>query len=375
MINGSLTEYFNLLKSLHPLGFTYDFMSGIPLNFERYQKLYDGRTIVHREDEFKSPKASYYTSRYVLQIPHGRPLTFVEKLYKPFNFVFWMTILAFSMLLLVTVIVVRKFLRVKFQKFILGSKMTTPFMNIVSLTLTGSIPGEQLPLRNFARYVVALLILYFMIIQSAYTGVLFDFIQKDMRTETAQTVQELIDQNYTFYVKLEEKEAFLNNSWNGLFERQKPISNGTEYQEIIKKLRTYTPEKIARFASLDELLFENLEFGGKLNNYCPEIVLSVPRKFTMKYPSMLEHKLEEILLQLQENGFVSKLINEYIPKHDFQEEDEDNVAQVLTISSIYEIGYLVAGGWLLGFLAFIMETYNKLFRKIARKFSRHNYES
>lgn len=54
-----------------------------------------------------------------------------------------------------------------------------------------------LPGRNFARYLLANFILFCLVIRTAYQGMQFEFLQKDMRPNDVETIEEMIENNFT----------------------------------------------------------------------------------------------------------------------------------------------------------------------------------
>jgi hypothetical protein len=57
-----------------------------------------------------------------------------------------------------------------------------------------------LPGRNFARFLLINFILFCFILRTAYQGKLFEFMQKEMRPKSVETVDELIDQKFRIFV-------------------------------------------------------------------------------------------------------------------------------------------------------------------------------
>jgi hypothetical protein len=56
-----------------------------------------------------------------------------------------------------------------------------------------------LPGRNFARFNLMLFILFCLVIRTGYQGVQFDIMLKEMRPKDVQTIDELIERNFTIY--------------------------------------------------------------------------------------------------------------------------------------------------------------------------------
>lgn len=297
----------------------------------------------------------YHYTVLVLRIPHGRSLTFIEKLYKPFDFPLWMSFFGLLALIFITVFITRTLLKPSMQKFILGSRTTTPFMNIVSLTLTGSISSSQMPRRNFARYIMALFLIYFMIVHSAYTGSLHGFVRRDVKAQTPQTIDEMIKQNYTFYVFEEEDIDFLSfwKKWKKLHERIRFFSESYYYEFLKAKLESHSSEKIAMPDSLEQLLFINNKYKKNLYNFCPQSIITYPRSIATQFSSPFANRISEALLRISENGFITKARQLHIPQSNYEETLQ---TKKLSLDMIFEIFYIVIGGWIIGYVVFLIES-------------------
>jgi hypothetical protein len=59
-----------------------------------------------------------------------------------------------------------------------------------------------LPGRNFARFLLINFILFCFILRTAYQGKLFEFMQRDMRPKSVETVNELIDQKFKIFAHI-----------------------------------------------------------------------------------------------------------------------------------------------------------------------------
>jgi hypothetical protein len=56
-----------------------------------------------------------------------------------------------------------------------------------------------LPGRNFARFNLMMFILFCLVVRTAYQGVQFNMMLKEMRPRDLQTIDELFAHNFTFY--------------------------------------------------------------------------------------------------------------------------------------------------------------------------------
>lgn len=119
-----------------------------------------------------------------------------EKLLLPFDEETWFFII-FTFGVAFTTVFVASFSQ-NLRNLVFGVNVPTPAMNVVRALF--GISQEQMPTRNFARFILILLLLYTLIIRTCFQGKMFEFLQKDMRKPTLDTVEELIENNYTFYM-------------------------------------------------------------------------------------------------------------------------------------------------------------------------------
>jgi hypothetical protein len=82
---------------------------------------------------------------------------------------------------------------------IYGRGVNTPAFNVVG-TFFG-IGQVRLPVESFPRFILMCFILFCLIIRTAYQGVSYDMMTKDMRKPLPKTIRDLYLQNYTILVR------------------------------------------------------------------------------------------------------------------------------------------------------------------------------
>lgn len=132
----------------------------------------------------------------VLIIPPGAPFSPFEILYLTFDDYVWASIvLAF----------VVKVLWVKLLSKIFKNALTDDaqrnfsLLNTFNSFLGGSLLTEHLPNAYFSRLAFTSFMLYALIIRTAYTGVLFDYISSDVTHREVTNVDEMIAKDFRFY--------------------------------------------------------------------------------------------------------------------------------------------------------------------------------
>jgi hypothetical protein len=167
-------------------------------------ELVNGRADMAIGDYFLKPgrikfldcSESYLNYPVLLVVPRGEKLTILETLLRPFEQLVWILLLiAFAVGFLVIFIV--NCMPKQIQSFVYGEKVKQPVMNML-LVILGS-QQKVLPKRNFARFILMMFIILCLVLRSIYQGLLYQFLQSDGRHKEVQSIQEMIDKNFTVF--------------------------------------------------------------------------------------------------------------------------------------------------------------------------------
>jgi len=127
-------------------------------------------------------------------VPVGEQYSSYEKLFLPFWWDVWLAIGLTLMIGLAAIAVVEL---CNYQEFVFGTGVTTPTLNLAIAFFGG---GQTiLPTRNFARFLLAMFILWSLVIRTCYQGEYYNYLQMDARKSTIQTIDEIIAGNLTIY--------------------------------------------------------------------------------------------------------------------------------------------------------------------------------
>lgn len=96
-------------------------------------------------------------------------------------------------------ILILKFMSKKKSDFVIGCNNDAPLLNLFSLILGGSITTRQLPQGNFARTILVILIVAFLILRNAYVGNVFNFLRTQRRMEPLYYIRDIYDSDVTIY--------------------------------------------------------------------------------------------------------------------------------------------------------------------------------
>ena len=72
-----------------------------------------------------------------------------------------------------------------------------PVLNITSVFF--GIPMHHFPISSLLRYFFTLVLFFCLIFRTAYQGLLFELMTNDKHKLTPQTINELVERNYTIY--------------------------------------------------------------------------------------------------------------------------------------------------------------------------------
>lgn len=154
-------------------------------------------TVVSFNGERLFASQIFMSSDDLMAVPPPENYDAYEKLVLPFDEVTWFWIFVTFSFLFSTIVVLR-FAKPAIQDFVFGPKIDTPALNVLAAFF--GISQIKTPNRNFARFMLILVIIYSLIIRTAYQGKMFEFLQKEMLKPQVKSISDMIDQNYTFYV-------------------------------------------------------------------------------------------------------------------------------------------------------------------------------
>lgn len=140
----------------------------------------------------------------MLIIPPGRPFTPFEKLIYPFRKAVWFSLVA---VLISTVAVMTAYEKyVKSHPGILCRRVVVTRLDILVIIVGSSQP--RLPEHNPSRLILATFLLFTLVIRGLYQGALFQFLQKNKRQSEINSVDEMMENDFRFYMYPSYQEHF-----------------------------------------------------------------------------------------------------------------------------------------------------------------------
>jgi hypothetical protein len=130
-------------------------------------------------------------------IPQSEAYNSYEKLIMPFDDTTWyLLILTFSLAFIV--IFIARYTSQSVRNRIFGTGIHSPAFNVVGAFF--GIGQVRLPVETVPRFILTVFIFFCLIIRTAYQGVLFDMMTKDMRKPLPKTIADLYTKNFTIVV-------------------------------------------------------------------------------------------------------------------------------------------------------------------------------
>lgn len=261
----------------------------------------------HR-NAYMTPSISYYSSPLIIVVPVGEPFTSLERLLKPFRVIIWSLVLA---ILIITFLVIT-FIKWKcdetVQSFIFGARNSSPLLNVLNIFLGGSL--HQLPMRNFARTILCVFMIYCLVVRSSYTGLLFTFIKTDViRKPSIDSIDAMVEQDFKFHMIPSAEE--LTAEVPKVYERR-VIIKPSEVSAVREKM--INPSfKGGMLSSLEQIVYFNMMNHRNFTfSVCHEQLFAFQYSIYFQKNSYLVDRFDEELLLFQTNGLIDKVVNQFV---------------------------------------------------------------
>lgn len=259
-------------------------------------------------DSYMTSSYVYYTSNLIWMIPPGREISSIEKLLKPFQMTVWVY---FLLVLGITLLVVAvlKFQSKEVQIFFFGAGVQSPCLNFVNLILGGSL--HKLPVRNFARTVLLIFMLYCFVMQNSYKGGLNKFMQMTIREPEMKSTDQMMKNNFKFYM-LTASKAYLAELPRVM--ESAVFTNPANFAKMVEKV--LDPEfKGAVLTSKDHLAYRNIIAFPRFFRHAPETIFTNNIVVYMRKQACLSHQINQIIINSLNGGLIQTWASHYIDKN------------------------------------------------------------
>lgn len=146
--------------------------------------------------------------------------TSYDKITMPFDLTTWLLLISTFVFAFFMIFILNHSSR-RIQEIVYGDGEQISSYNIVSILF--GIGQTKLPTSNLLRFILMLFILFCLIFQTAYQGVLYELITTDVQKPTPIKIAELIDQNYTFF---QLRDSLRNMEMNFMLDKRHSYTSG-----------------------------------------------------------------------------------------------------------------------------------------------------
>jgi len=144
-----------------------------------------------------------------MYVPLGERYSSYEIFLLPFGWDVWVAVILTLLCGLMTIFVVKL---CRYKEFVFGRKVKTPSLYLA--TAFFGIGQNILPTRNFARYLLMMYILWCLVIRTCYQGEYYRYLLADERKATIETIDEVVERNFTIYTSTSRGSILLNTPFS-----------------------------------------------------------------------------------------------------------------------------------------------------------------
>lgn len=300
-------------------------------------------------DTHMYPSNAYHSSNLVWVIPPGHQISSIKKLLRPFQVAVWVWFLIVLACLMFAVLYIQTQMQ-SHQKFVFGHGVHDPMLNIFNIIFGGSI--SRLPFGNFARTILMIFMVYSFIVQNAYKGGLFKFMQMSVREPEITTTDELIEKNFYFYM-YESSSAYIS-AMPKVLERTKFVSPVEFDRALIKS--SNPDSKAAMLTSEDHLAYRNMKaFPNQFFLSTPEKIYTNNIVIYFVKDSCFKSRIDQLINELLNGGFLSIWATNFIDKNLVKMKSEQAVA--LSMKKLEGCFQVLAAFLFLSFIVFLLEIF------------------
>lgn len=147
--------------------------------------------------KFLDATISYISEQVIFVVPQANELSSIEKLIYPLTLSSWIIlVILISCGLIVIFFATQVFPSIK--NLIFGENVSNPCVNFITGFL--GLSQNQLPKRNFARFLLMNFLLFSLVIRTVYQGKMFKLLRTNMRNSEPNNINEIIEKGYELFI-------------------------------------------------------------------------------------------------------------------------------------------------------------------------------
>jgi hypothetical protein len=273
----------------------------------------------------------------------------LETLLHPFELIIWiLLLLTFGVGLLVIFVINHKFKNAK--ELVYGKNVKSPVMNMTAAIL--GLNQSVLPTRNFPRFILMMFLIFCLVNRNIYQGALYLFLQSDNRHKDIQSIKEMEDRNFSYYVY----ESYINfvDNQSSIFKRKIIVREEPYDLPFSKKIDENL--KAAYMAPQTEIINRNRLSRGKFTlKVCAEqvsvmnIAIFYTRNFYLKY------EIDVKLRQFDAAGLLGYWINKHADKRYLAVKKRSSGPKKLNVRHLSGVFKIMLMGHAVATVVFIFE--------------------
>lgn len=140
----------------------------------------------------------FFTDKIILIISPSTEITGFRKLLLPFKSIVWFAVLFVVVVAFAVISALKRFRFNLLRNLVVGNSSGNHNMNILIAFIGGSQP--KLPRGNFPRFLLMMLLIFCLVIRSAFQGALFKILKSNIYDKEPLNFDELIEDDYELYI-------------------------------------------------------------------------------------------------------------------------------------------------------------------------------
>ncbi|XP_070508928.1 uncharacterized protein [Chironomus tepperi] len=371
--DGTFVEMFKMMSKKSNFMPIFSIVSGTDYKFAAdfevpMIKLFAGTILNSIHGDFFATGLSI-NSHYMFAVTPTEFYNNYEKLWLPFDDVTW-TLLLLTFIVAFIVIFILNFVPKRLKLLFYGGTVHSPALNVIHIFF--GISQMKLPDASIPRLILMLFITFCLIFRTCYQSELFEFMTSDMRKPPPNTVEDLIDRNYTIVACNKVQRKMLMDMKVLEKYRHKILIYGDcglmynlycdNYDKVSSKLAFFFED--IQYSSLNSFCQGS---AIKLKKFRNDVVLS---SFLTYRNSFIYDILKEILEKIIPAGIPQYLVEYHMEQvYKKYEPIENNEPKVLTVDDL-TFGFVVwLGSCGIAVLGFIYEILRFNVNKVVNGFA------
>jgi hypothetical protein len=219
------------------------------------------------------------------------------------------------------------------------------------ITAIFGLQQNVLPSRNFSRFILMMFLLFCLVNRNVYQGALYLILRSDGHHKPIQSVQEMVDKDFKFYVY--RTYVDLVNEASAIYQKKVIIKSEEELpysREVDETL------KAAFMTPLPDVIHRNHMAQGKLSlRVCKEVVSVISIVMYMQKGFHLKDTFNNLLLFFDSMGLLSHWYDEHAERKFLNVKSGSSGPKKMSLEHLFGIFNVLLIGHGIGILIFVFE--------------------